>query len=185
MYRGSLDDVLDRYYQCAKELVCDTVVRITGDCPVIDWTIVDEVIEQHLIEGNDYTALTEKYPDGLDTEVFSFLALKRSWKEAILPSEREHVTQYIKKNPAIFKLGFHDWERDLSHMRWTVDEPKDLLIIRKIYEYLYKKKPNFLTMDILNLLEIHPEISVINSDIKRNEGLLKSLQEDEKWLRNN
>ena len=108
VYRGSLDDVLDRYYQCAKLYNPEHVVRITGDCPVIDWRLVDEVITKHLNEGNDYTSLTEHFPDGLDTEIFRFSVLERAWREAEFRSEREHVTLYIRKHPEIFKLGAYD-----------------------------------------------------------------------------
>ena len=99
VYRGSLDNVLERYYRCAKLYQPVNVVRITGDCPVIDWRIVDEVIRKHWKESNDYTSLTERFPDGLDIEIFTFSALEQAWKNATLNSEREHVTLYIRKHP--------------------------------------------------------------------------------------
>lgn len=181
VYRGNLDDVLDRYYQCAKQYQTEHVVRITGDCPVIDWRIVDEVIRQHLEEGNDYTSLTERFPDGLDTEVFCYSALERAWHEAELPSEREHVTQYIRKHSEAFKMGVHDCSRDYSYMRWTVDEPHDMEFIKNIFSELYLKKPDFSMDDVLRLLEAHPELQGINAGIQRNEGLQKSLKQDETW----
>lgn len=177
-YRGSLDDVLDRYYQCANPYQPDHVVRITGDCPVIDWRIVDAVIEKHLREENDYTVTTERFPDGLDTEVFRFAALERAWREADLPSEREHVTQYFRKHAEIFKLGHMDCEIDFNAMRWTVDEPQDFEFIRQVYEELYGQNNDFSMQDILRLLECKPEMLTINQGIQRNEGLLKSLKED-------
>ena len=178
VYRGSLDDVLDRYYQCAKIYRSDHVVRITGDCPVIDWRIVDAVLEKHLEEENDYTVTTEHFPDGLDTEIFRFSVLERAWKEARLASEREHVTQYFRKHGEIFKLGQVDCKQNLEEMRWTVDEPQDFELIRQIYGALYLDNKDFSMQDILRLLEQRPEMSTINQGIQRNEGLLKSLRED-------
>lgn len=178
VYCGSLDDVLDRYYQCAKAYQPKHVVRITGDCPVIDWRVVDAVIEKHLAEENDYTVTTERFPDGLDTEVFRFVALKRAWREAHFLSEREHVTQYFRKHTEIFKLGYMDCEQNLGVMRWTVDEPQDFEFIRQAYEELYGQNQDFSMQDILQLLERRPGLLAINQGIQRNEGLLKSLKED-------
>ncbi len=180
VYRGSLDDVLDRYYQCAKEYSPEHVVRITGDCPVIDWRVVDTVIDKHLAEGTDYTNETNRFPDGLDTEVFLFSALEIAWKQANLMSEREHVTLYIKNHPESFKIGKLDSELDLGQMRWTVDEPRDFEFIRQVFEELYPIKPDFAMQDILQLLERRPELLAVNQGIQRNEGLLKSLREDKK-----
>ena len=178
VYRGSLNDVLDRYYQCAQIYQPEHVVRITGDCPVIDWRVVDAVIEKHLEEGNDYTVTTERFPDGLDTEIFRFSALERAWKEAHLPSEREHVTQYFRKHGEVFKLGKVDCKENLKAMRWTVDKPQDFEFIRQVYEELYGQNKDFSMQDILRLLDRKPEMVTINQGIQRNEGLLKSLRED-------
>ncbi len=181
VFRGNLDDVLDRYYQCAKRYQPEHVVRITGDCPVIDWRVVDGVIEKHLEEENDDTVTTERFPDGLDTEVIRFSTLERAWKEARLPSEREHVTPFIKKHAELFKLGQMDCESDLRHMRWTVDEPQDFEFIRQVYEELYLTNKDFSMQDILRLMERKPEMSSINQGIQRNEGLLKSLRADKEF----
>ena len=178
VFRGSLDDVLDRYYQCAKKYQPEHVVRITGDCPVIDWRIVDAVIGKHLTEGNDYTSTSEEYPDGLDTEVVRFSALERAWEGARMASEREHVTLYIRNHAEKFRCEKKECERKLNHMRWTVDEPQDFELIRQIFEELYPINEDFAMQDILQLLERRPEMSVVNQDIRRNEGLLKSLRED-------
>ena len=181
VYRGNLNDVLDRYYQCAKEHRADHVVRITGDCPVIDWRLVDEVIRQHLDERNDYTSLSGKFPDGLDTEVFKFSVLETAWKNAKLTSEREHVTLYIKNHSETFKIRRRDSESDWSNLRWTVDEPRDLQFIRRVFEELYPSNSDFSMQDILGLLSRHPELNEINQGIQRNEGLMKSLAEDKEW----
>ena len=179
VYRGSLDDVLDRYYRCALNYNPMHIVRITGDCPVIDWRFVDKVIKKHLNEGNDYTSLTEHFPDGLDTEIFSFSTLKRAWKEANLRAEREHVTLYIRRHSEKFKIGEYDSPEDFSAMRWTVDEPRDMEFIQQIFAELYPKTKDFDMKDILKLLDDHPELKEINKGIQRNEGLQKSLKLDE------
>ena len=108
VYRGSLDDVLGRYYSCAKEYGADHIVRVTGDCPVIDWRVADEVIARHLTEQNDYTRTTAYFPDGLDTEIITFEALSKAYREAKLCSEREHVTLYFHNHPENFRLGVVD-----------------------------------------------------------------------------
>jgi spore coat polysaccharide biosynthesis protein SpsF (cytidylyltransferase family) len=183
-YRGDLDDVLDRYYQAALLYDPQHVVRLTGDCPLIDPFMMDQVIEFYLAGGYDYATntLEPTFPDGLDVEIFSFPALKEAWTTANLPSEREHVTQFICNHPHMFKIGDLRGERDLSHHRWTVDEPQDFEFVTRIYEALHSKKPGFGMADILEFLSRNPEISEINQDIKRNEGLEKSIQEDKKEM---
>ncbi len=178
VYCGSLDDVLDRYYQCARKYQPEHVVRITGDCPVIDWRIVDAVIDKHLTEGNDYTSTSEEYPDGLDTEIVRFSVLEQAWKDARMSSEREHVTLYIRNHADMFKCEQKECEQKLNHLRWTVDEPQDFELIRQVYEELYPIHADFTMQEILQLMERRPEMSAVNQDIRRNEGLLKSLRED-------
>lgn len=183
VYRGSLDDVLDRYYQCAKKYQPEHIVRITGDCPMIDWRIVDAVIDKHLTEGNDYTSTSEDYPDGLDTEVIRFSVLEQAWKDARMSSEREHVTLYIRNHADQFRCGQMACRQNLNWMRWTVDEPQDFEFIRQVYEELYGQNNDFSMQDILQLLERRPELLAINQGIQRNEGLLKSLREDKNLRR--
>ncbi len=177
-YRGSLDDVLDRYYQCAKQYQPEHVVRITGDCPVIDWRVVDKVIAKHLAEGNDYTSTSEEYPDGLDVEIVRFSALEQAWKDARMSSEREHVTLYIRNHTDQFRCGQMACRQNLNRMRWTVDEPQDFEFVRQVYEEFYEQNDDFSMQDILRLLERKPEMLTINQGIQRNEGLLTSLRED-------
>ncbi|PIR06977.1 MAG: hypothetical protein COV55_00950 [Candidatus Komeilibacteria bacterium CG11_big_fil_rev_8_21_14_0_20_36_20] len=189
VYTGSESDVLDRYYQAAKKYKTDIIVRITGDCPLIDPNIIDKTIEYFLKNNFDYvsTAHTNKsmdsaYPDGLDTEVFNFSSLEKAWKEAKLKSEREHVTPYIWNNSQIFKINTFqgdDCDQDYSQMRWTVDEERDLKFVREVYKNLYKDRNIFFMKDILNLLKDYPELLEINSDIKRDDGYFKSLKEEE------
>lgn len=177
-FRGSEDDVLDRYYRAAKEFKADVVVRITADCPLIDPEIVDKTVEFFLKGDFDYVSNTVRptFPDGLDVEVFSFDALKKAWENATKLSEREHVTPYIRKHPEKFKIGSFEAEHDLSHLRWTVDREEDLRFVREVYERIGKEI--FHMQDVLELLREHPELAEINRGIKRNEGYEKSLRED-------
>ncbi|HEY9206265.1 MAG TPA: glycosyltransferase family protein [Candidatus Methanoperedens sp.] len=179
VYCGSENDVLDRYYQAAKLFNADNIVRITSDCPLIDPLVIDEVIKLHLQENADYTSNTikETYPDGQDTEIFTFEALKEAWKNANLISEREHVTPYIRKNQA-FKCVNLESKIILSHKRWTLDNPEDYDFIKIIYKNIYNKKHIFNMDEILEFINNNPEIERINQSITRNEGYLKSLKED-------
>jgi spore coat polysaccharide biosynthesis protein SpsF len=178
-FRGSEDDVLDRYYRAAKYFQANVIVRLTADCPLLDPAIIDKVIETFMTGKFDYCSNAQEpsYPDGFDTEVFTWDALERSWQEAHLPSEREHVSTYIIKNPGLFRLGSVKHDQDLSRLRWTVDEPRDLDLIREIYRHLPNKE-SFRLDDLLALYREHPELSAINSGIDRNEGYRKSLQRD-------
>lgn len=181
-FRGSLNDVLDRFYQTAKIWQPHHIVRLTGDCPLIDPEIIDAVIDCYLTGGYDYAANTvpPTFPDGLDVEVFSFSILEQAWKEAILPSQREHVTPFIHQQPERFRSGHYRNAEDLSHLRWTVDEPEDFDLVTRIYESLYSVNPEFRMMDVLALLQERPDLAAINQKFERNEGLKKSLDEDQR-----
>jgi spore coat polysaccharide biosynthesis protein SpsF len=179
--RGDLDDVLDRYYQVARKLTPAHVVRLTGDCPLLDPEAVDELIAFHVEGGFDYSsnALDElTLPNGLDAEVMRFECLERAWREARLPSEREHVTPYLYNHRELFRLGSYRVEQDLSHMRWTVDEPDDLEFVRRVYESLYAGNPRFRMRDVVALVQREPALATINSRFERNEGLKRSLVRD-------
>jgi spore coat polysaccharide biosynthesis protein SpsF len=177
-FRGSLDDVLDRYYQAAIYFQADIVVRLTADCPLLDPAIIEQVVKTFKQNSFDYVAniVEVTYPDGLDTEVFRFETLERAWKEARLKSEREHVTVYILKHPELFRLGSVKQEQDLSAIRWTVDTSQDLKFVRTIYSFF--QDADFGMHDILKLMKEHPEITKIHSGQQRNEGYQKSLRED-------
>lgn len=176
--RGSLDDVLDRYYQAAKAYGARTVVRITSDCPLIDPALVDRAIEMFNQGGFDHVSIDSSYPDGLDAEVFSFDALKKAHEEAALASEREHVTPYIWKNGGMFRLGKIKSEVDLSLMRWTVDDEKDFRLVTNIYEGINAGERVFHMEEVLEFLRKNPEALKINSMTARNEGYAKSLKLD-------
>lgn len=177
-FRGSEDDVLDRFYQAAKHFQADIIVRLTADCPLHDPAVIDRVVEA-LLEGNaDFVSggMKTTYPDGLDAAAFSIEVLGRVWREAELKSDREHVTSYIHKNPGTFRLKTIRHAEDLSHLRWTVDEPRDLEFVRTIYSHMGDA---FWGMkEILDLLKLHPELNRINTGITRNEGYLLSLGVD-------
>lgn len=183
IYRGSSEDVLDRFYQSALFLElkqADTIVRITADCPLIDPRIIDQVIGKYEMEDVDYACNTmpPTYPDGLDVEVFSFSSLERAWKEADLKSEREHVTPYIKNHPEIFKMSNLENEVDLSCHRWTLDEIDDYKLISNVYDNLYSEEALITTEAVLKFLKENPNIFELNQKIVRNEGYNKSLEND-------
>ena len=179
VFRGSLNDVLDRYYQCALSHQAEAVVRITADCPALDPTIVDEVVQGFQAGAYDLFYLGGEFPDGLDCAVFSFSALQRAWRDAKLPSEREHVGPYVVNHPEWFRIGQLEKFKGLAHHRWTLDEPRDLAFLQSVFERL--QRPNFRpfsTQDLLNLLDREPELFQANEGIVRNEGLIKSMAAD-------
>lgn len=175
---GSADDVLDRYFGAAEAHAPSHVVRLTADCPLADWQLIDRAIEFAVGGGFDYASNTLRpaWPDGLDVEVLTFAALESAWREARSPVEREHVTQFIVKRPERFSLGSLEGEVDLSALRWTVDEPRDYDFVRQVYDALYPGNPAFTTDDVLHLLRQRRDLMDINSGIERNEGLRLSIE---------
>jgi len=169
-YRGSEVDVLDRYYNAAKEWCADVVVRITSDCPLIDPMVADKVILAYLKNENSFdgssNTIKRTYPHGLDVEVISYDTLERACEEAKKDYQREHVTIYIYENPSKFKILNVENNKDLSCLRWTVDEKKDLEFVREIYKLLHNKSM-FLMDDIIDLLERNPSIKEINKDVEQ------------------
>lgn len=182
--RGSLDDVLDRFVKCALPYQPEIVVRLTGDCPLADPQLIDAMLQGFEDCGYDYltNANPPTFPDGLDVEVMRFSCLMETHREAKLPSEREHVTPFLRAHPERFRLGNHAAEVDRSGLRWTVDEEQDLAFVRSVYQRLYPEKPDFSTDDILGLLADNPQLQLLNSRFERNEGLKKSLQDDARFL---
>tara|TARA_Y100001949_G_C15982854_1_gene329164 strand:- start:1005 stop:1772 length:768 start_codon:yes stop_codon:yes gene_type:complete len=176
---GDSIDVLDRGYQCALQNNADPIIRITGDCPLIDPDIVEEMLEFYLKNNYDYVSnrINPKYPDGLDVEIYSFNTLQMAAQNAKWSSERELVTTYITKNPKNFKIFSYENQEDLSEYRWTVDEQKDLEFIRKIYSIM-KPKTNFSMKEIVEILSKNSELLKINAGIMRNEGHLKLYDND-------
>jgi spore coat polysaccharide biosynthesis protein SpsF len=179
-FRGNENDLLDRYYQCAKKYNANLIVRITPDDPFVDHEVIDRAIDIFINDKVDFVTnhFDPTYPEGLDIEVYSFAAMEKSWKEAKLLSEREHVFPYIQNNPDKFKIVNFKQEKDYSHLRWTIDHACDFEMTKKIYDFLYDKKQIFLQEDILKLIGEHPEIAEMNSHIKRKEGINKTKAND-------
>ena len=180
VYRGSEQDVLDRFYQAARQEQADVICRITSDDPLKDSGVTEKVMQEFLNNECDYASNTlhPTYPEGIDVEVFSYAALKKAWENGRLPSEREHVTPYIWKHPDKFSLLSVENSQDLSKLRWTLDYAEDWVFIQQVYEYLYPINKAFLMDDVLKLLEERPQLKTINAGIMRNEGYMKSLQAD-------
>lgn len=179
-FRGSLDDVLDRFYGAAESAGSDTIVRLTADCPLLDPDVIDATVRLFLSGEYDYVSnsLEPTFPDGLDTEVFRRAALVQAHGEATKLSEREHVTSYIWGHPDKFRIGVLKNDRDLSAHRWTVDHPEDFELVTRIFEALYPANPVFRMKDILEFLGSHPEVLALNSERIRNEGFQKSILAD-------
>lgn len=183
-FRGDLANVLDRFYQAARQYHPQHVVRLTGDCPLADPILIDELIEFYLARGCDYASncLEPTLPDGLDAEIFSFETLAKAWQEAQLPSHLEHVTQFMNSQPKRFTIACYKYRQNLSRYRWVVDEPEDLELVKRIYEKLYPLNPEFGTEDIVALLKRDAKLVEINQRFKRNEGLQQSMEEDRLFL---
>jgi spore coat polysaccharide biosynthesis protein SpsF len=169
VYRGSEEDVLDRYLQAAKISLADVVVRVTADCPLLDPLIVDKVINYFFSHDYDYVSNTLQwtYPRGMDVEIFYQRCLEKAAKMSSLPSEREHVTLYIYKHPEIFRLGNLAYIRNVSDYRFTVDTVEDFTLISKILEELYPINPYFTFEDVLALMEKNPGWKSINAHVKQ------------------
>jgi len=176
-FRGNSKDVLGRYYQCALKNKARIIVRITGDCPLTDPDIITKMIKFYKRNNYEYISNTLKlsFPDGMDVEIFSFEKLKNANRFAKLPSEREHVTPYIIKHTRK-KFNYKN-KIDLSHIRLTIDEKKDLELVRRIYS---KMRPSLIfgINQILKIILQNPTFLEINKGIKRNEGYIISLKKD-------
>jgi spore coat polysaccharide biosynthesis protein SpsF len=167
-YRGHLTDLLDRHYQVAKLYNADAVVKIPSDCPLIDPSVIDRVLD-HYVKSDKFDLVSNlhpaTYPDGNDVEIMSFSALECARKDAVKDYEREHTTPFIWEHDDHFAIGNVVWETGLNYSashRWTIDFPEDYEFIRKVYEELYPENKAFGLTDILNLLQRKPEIAEIN-----------------------
>ena len=175
-YRGDEEDVLDRFFHAAKPYNPDFIVRLTSDCPLIDSSLIDIIIDATINSNVDYCSntLIESYPDGQDVEVFSFNSLTKAWKESVLFSDREHVTPYMKRNFNV--LNIHSNNMNFNKVRMTVDEPNDFMVIKRLVDKLglNEKWENY-----TNLYLNDKTISSINGSITRNEGYIKSINKDQ------
>ncbi|MBD3257708.1 NTP transferase domain-containing protein [candidate division GN15 bacterium] len=168
-YRGSEQDVLARYYEAACGHDADVIVRVTSDCPLIDPRVVDRVIADYREGGADYVAniIERSYPRGMDCEVFSFEALAAAYREAAERPEREHVTPFIHRQPARFRLRNVAYSEDQSRHRWTVDTLDDFELMRCMLEALAGKMPDFTLEDCLALIDENPEWEKINWHVEQ------------------
>lgn len=181
-FRGSSEDVLSRYEACAKEYPeYGSIVRITGDCPLIDPEIIDRVIACFQEENYDYVSNTiqPSYPHGMDTEVFSRKALEEAALRATLPSEREHVTPYMSKKRQFRKKNIAA-PSDFYSVRLTVDHPEDLAVVRFVAERSTIKDGY---LHYVSLFTKYPQACMQNGHFERNEGYKKSLKEDQRFMR--
>ena len=169
-FRGNPLDVLDRYYRCAKFFNLETIVRISGDAPLIDPSIVDKTIEYYKKNNFDYVSnfFNRSYPIGTEIEIFSFKTLEKCWMNAKKSSEKEHVTPFIYNNPELFQIGHIEYKKNISHLHWTVDQIEDFKFVELIFKKI-KNRP-ILMDDILELLENEPELLEINKNIDPFEG---------------
>lgn len=170
VYQGSEHDVLDRFYHAAEQMQADVVIRITGDCPLIDAALVDLVIDRFLQGDVDYVsnAVPPTYPDGLDTEVFSMAALRQAWQQATSTFDHEHVTPYLRDSGK-FRLAVVSGEHDYSGERWTVDEPADFDVITQIFAH-FAPRLDFSWTEVLALRHTQPQLFAANQHLIRNEG---------------
>lgn len=180
-FRGSEDDVLERYYQAASHYQLDVIVRITADDPLKDSEVIKKAIDLLLKGKYDYVSNTIKptYPEGIDVEVFTYAALEKAYQEANLPSEHEHVTPYIWKNRQIFSTYNFENEIDLSGMRWTMDTEDDYRFMQRVYSN-FVGRDNFSMGEVLEYLSKNPDILKINQGHIRNEGYLKSIEKEQR-----
>ena len=179
VFRGSEDNVLERYYLSAMKYAANGIVRITGDCPLIDPQLCDRLIDEFLEQKVDYAYLTPMFAEGLDCEVLSYSAVKQCYQNAKLVSECEHVTRYIINHKDQFKIFQLDNSEDDSRYRIVLDEQEDFEALRILFENYYGKlHPRGHFSDIKQYLDTHPELIKMNARVIRNEGIIKSLQND-------
>jgi len=170
-FRGSEEDVLDRFYRAATARAADFVVRVTSDCPLIDAELIDDVVRAAQHARPDYAAnvLHRTYPRGLDTEVVTRAALEQAWREALEPYQRVHVMPYFYQNPERFRLLSLVGVADFSHYRWTVDSAADLALVRAIYRRMGYDDA-FSWRDVIGLLERAPELVEISQHVREQQG---------------
>jgi spore coat polysaccharide biosynthesis protein SpsF len=181
-FRGSEKNVLERYYLCAKENKVDIVVRITSDCPCVDWNVVDMMIKEHLQKQADYTSntLQRTFPHGLDVEVISFEALEKAYRRASKDFEKEHVCPYIHTiNRKGFKIVSVKAPSTLTapDIRITLDVEEDYALLCAVFDYLYPQNNYFQATDIINLFKEKPWLKLINKKVLQKK-FLQTLEEE-------
>jgi spore coat polysaccharide biosynthesis protein SpsF len=184
IYRGSENDIVDRYYNAARKYDADVIVRIWGDCPLIDPEIIDKTIEQFLSYNANYANNSNPptFPFGMTIEIYSFSTLERIWKETNDPFFREYPFEYIYANKESFKTVYVKNDVDLSDIHLTVDYIEDFELITKIFEELYSERLVFNMKDILDLIDKHPELRAINIGLRRNIEYKEDLRKRRKGI---
>ncbi|MDP2365890.1 MAG: glycosyltransferase family protein [Ignavibacteria bacterium] len=180
-FRGSEKNVLERFYFSALKYETEIIARITADDPFKDPEIIDNVIDMLITKNLDF-AFNNKpptFPEGLDTEIFTFSALKNAYENSLDPFEQEHVTQFFYRNPNLFLQKNYSNSQNFSNLRWTVDTEKDLEMVKVVYKHLFSSKQVFLFNDILNLIYENPWISNINLDVERSIMYKKEVENGE------
>lgn len=173
VYRGDLNNVLNRYTGAISQFEPDVVVRITADCPLISPVVIDSVVQAFKESGVDYLSntLQPTFPDGLDVEVVRAHVLQDLANTSTDPTEREHVTLGVYRQPEKYSVANYSGDQDFSDLRWTVDSPEDFAFVQWVYAELYPSNPEFEFVDILDLIDSHPERSRTSADSKRNAAL--------------
>jgi spore coat polysaccharide biosynthesis protein SpsF len=181
-FRGDSKNVLERHYRCAEKFSLSTIIRMPSDKPLLDPEVVDKVVETFNTNYYDYVTnfLPPTFPSGTEVEVVSFGSLKKSWEKAILPSEKEHVTEYIYNHRDDFRIFNVVNSENLSNFRWAVDRIEDLRLVREIVSRMPKSP--ILIKDILELFINEPSLVEINKQVDGNEGNIKSKKEDEEFI---
>jgi spore coat polysaccharide biosynthesis protein SpsF len=175
LWRGSQFDVLDRYFRAAQQFEADVIVRVTADCPVIDPQVIDHTVTSFFEAGVDFAAnrlpppVKRTYPIGLDTEVVTFAALERAWSEAAEKYQREHVMPYFYDQEGRFNIRVVHTDPDYGSLRWTVDTPQDLELVRRIFGH-FDNRDDFSWLDVLALFEREPDLAQINASVRHKFG---------------
>lgn len=170
VFRGSLPDVLDRYYQCARQFDADIVVRLTGDCPLIDPELIDDVINGLFDPPSDFSCnrlpppFSRSFPIGLDVEACTFAALETAWENATEKHDREHVMPYLYEVPGRFRVTQYHNDDDYGDMRWTLDTPEDLALLREVIRRLGGRN-DFTWEEVLELFIKDPKLAQINQSV--------------------
>lgn len=169
-FRGSENDVLDRYLKAAQEVAADVVVRITGDCPLVDAALVDVAVRHFRLSKVDYFSNVDPpmYPDGLDIEVFTRAVLELSAQKTDAKYDHEHVTPWLRRAPDVKRASMQYLE-DLSGLRWTVDEAADFEVVSNVFRH-FAPDIHFNWESVLKLQHTKPQLFVVNSNLTRNEG---------------
>ncbi len=180
-YAGSEQDIADRIYRTAEKFGGEIIVRLTGDCPLADPEVIDNVIQTYLDNKDRYdymsNTLRPTYPDGLDVEVIPFETIEKAWKEVKDPFWREWICSYITEHPEIYRTGNVESDTDISGLRWTVDYEEDFVFVREVFTRLYNKKNNFSMKDILSLIQKEPWLRDINKKYARNTAYYEAKKE--------